>query len=631
MATEMDSISPGFYRECFNIAKSIFIVLDAAGRVVDINQKGCLVLGYSKTEILGKEWFETFLPSHIKTAVREVFDSIVSGRKEAVEQFENEVMTKSGEVRLIAWRNTYLKNKTRQIIGSISSGEDLTDTRRTELERDRLFNYSLDMLCVAGFDGYMKDVNPAWLKALGWTQEELISKPWIEFVHPDDIATTEDALAALVHGQEVQMFNNRYRCKDDTYRWISWNAFPLMDEQLIFAVARDITEKRAVDQQLRESREKLLYSEKMEAIGRLAGGVAHDFNNQLASIVGCADLLRDSLSNRPDLVRYTDIILSAAEYSATLTNQLLAFARKGKYQIVKVDIHQLIEEVLIVLERSIDKEIVLHRELTAKKPFVKGDPSQLKNALLNIAINARDAMMPDGGIVRIRTSDTVMTREECERQRIDASPGPYIRIDIEDTGAGMDEETLPHLFEPFFTTKGAGRGTGLGLASVYGTVSNHKGAITVASTPGKGSRFSLFLPKEETRENRPVVPERKEGGRATVLLVDDEQTVLEAVEMMLQSLNLNVITCRNGPDALDAIQNSPNVDLVILDLVMPDWNGIKTYGELRKINPNVKVLLSSGYSLNGDGQQLLAFGASGFLKKPFRKNELLSVLQPLLA
>ena len=621
------------YRECFEIANALFVILDEQGAVTEINGTACELFGYAKKEILGKNWFDHFLPPELRQGVRDGFDNIMRGDIEVMTQFENVIRTRSGQTRLISWRNTYRRDENGRITGTISFGEDVTDTRRVALERDRLFNYSLDMLCVAGFDGYFKDVNPAWEKTLGWRPDELLSKPWLEFVHPDDLSATENALAELVEGQQVLMLTNRYRCRDGSYRWVSWNSFPLIDERMIIAVVRDVTEKKLISTQLIENRDHRYHSDKMEAIGRLAGGVAHDFNNQLASIVGCADLLQEALSDKPQLHRYTEIILAASDHAAKLTNQLLAFARKGKYRIVSVELHAIIDDVVREVVTDGPPSIEVRLALDAENQMVTGDPTQLKNALLNVAMNAREAM-PEGGELTIRTRNVALTTNDCYRLGIMAPAGGFLIIEVTDSGVGMDSDTMNHIFEPFFTTKGTGRGTGLGLASVYGTLINHEGGIHVISSPGKGSCFTIYLPLPEMQQTDAVSEPgavAPDSSRGTVLLVDDEQTVLEAVDMMLKSFQLNVIACQNGADALDAMQARPDVDLVILDLVMPEWSGMKTYEEIRKVNPEVKVLLSSGYSLDEEAQHLLDVGVSGFLKKPFRKRELLIAIEPLIA
>jgi CheY-like chemotaxis protein len=362
----------------------------------------------------------------------------------------------------------------------------------------------------------------------------------------------------------------------------------------------------------------------MGAIGQLAGGVAHDFNNQLTGILGYAELLAKRLAE-PEAKRSAERIAQAALRASDLTRQLLAFARKGKYLTVTVHVHELIHEVVGLLAHSIDKRIRIEERQGAAVDTVLGDPSQLQNALLNLALNARDAM-PEGGEL------SFVTRIEEHEGDDELPAGRYLAVVVADTGVGMSAEVQGHLFEPFFTTKEPGKGTGLGLAAVYGAVQSHGGAIAVDSAPGRGSAFTIRLPLRRSASSMslPVLAPAKTA-EAHILVVDDEELVRSLLTEMLRGSGYRVTTCADGVEAVDLYRQSwQGIDLVILDMVMPRLGGAETFAALRAVSPSVRVLLSSGYSLGGEAQALLDQGVRGFVQKPFRAADLLRQIGEIL-
>jgi signal transduction histidine kinase/ActR/RegA family two-component response regulator len=373
--------------------------------------------------------------------------------------------------------------------------------------------------------------------------------------------------------------------------------------------ARDAAAARA-----REHEERLRQSEKMQAIGQLAGGVAHDFNNQLMGIMGYAELLADHLESA-SLKRYAEQIIIATNRAADLTKQLLAFSRKGKYLSMPVDTHQIIREVVALLARSIDKRIEIRQELRADPYQVLGDPSHLQNALLNLAVNARDAM-PDGGRITFETSIAELKGDATDPE---ALPGRYLQIAVSDTGSGMDDATMKRIFEPFFTTKEQGKGTGLGLAAVHGAVKSHRGRIEVRSRPGEGSTFVVSLPLPD----QPLVVNGEKPlplvrGAARILVVDDEEVCRALATELLQSLGYAVMTCTDGEEAIRIYRQSwREIDLVILDMVMPRMGGCDTYLAMRQVNPALRAILVSGHSMEGMLHPLLDSGVRAFVQKPF--------------
>ena len=393
---------------------------------------------------------------------------------------------------------------------------------------------------------------------------------------------------------------------------------------LIVAEGRDITDLKEAQSQREALQNQLRHAQKMEALGQLAGGVAHDFNNLLTGILGSAEMLADALpatSPQHALAReITTVSLRAAE----LTRGLLAFSRKGPIRRVVVDLHGLVDETLDLLGRSIDRRIEIVRRLEAGLPTVLADPAQLQNAILNLCVNARDAM-PGGGVLTVATRN-VQVGEDARPDGLPAglAPGSHIELSLTDTGVGMTPEVQQRVFEPFFTTKPTGEGTGLGLAAVYGCLQNHGGAIDLQSQPGQGTTVRLWLATTTASMQEPATADAGDlRGHGHVLVVDDEATVRRFVSAALQKLGYEVSQAGDGAEAVALLtQHGGGIDLVLLDLVMPRMDGEETFRRLREIRPEVPIILSSGFSHSDVTDRLLRQGAVRVLHKPFRVQEL---------
>ncbi|OPY04188.1 MAG: Blue-light-activated protein [Syntrophaceae bacterium PtaB.Bin038] len=376
----------------------------------------------------------------------------------------------------------------------------------------------------------------------------------------------------------------------------------------ICGIARDITQTRQLEAQL-------LQAQKMEAVGTLAGGIAHDFNNLLMGIQGHVSLmLMDVTAEHPHAVHLTgieDMIRSGA----TLTRQLLGFARGGKYEVKPTDLNDLIRKSSDMFGRT-KKEIKITRREQDGLWVVDADCGQIEQVLLNMYVNAWQAM-PGGGELTLSTQNMILDEQYVKPHK--AKPGRYVKISITDTGIGMDAATRQRVFEPFFTTKGRGRGTGLGLASAYGIIRNHGGFITLYSERGQGTTFNLYLPVSASGAVVDAAPERKViKGTETILIVDDEDIVLDVGVEVLKTLGYRVLAARSGPEAIEIYrQKAGEIDMVILDMIMPEMGGGRVFDAMKGINPSVKVLLASGYSLNGQASNILSRGCRGFIQKPF--------------
>jgi PAS domain S-box-containing protein len=398
-------------------------------------------------------------------------------------------------------------------------------------------------------------------------------------------------------------------------------------------IIRDLRSRIETEETLRAIEEHLEHSRKMEAIGQLAGGVAHDFNNILMGIMGNAELLAVLLPEGSKEAERAREILGASEKAAAVTRQLLTFSRKGSFTTELVDLREVVRSVINLISRSIDRRIEVDYRAMDEPAAVMADPSQIENAILNLAVNARDAM-PDGGHLVVTVGRTVIDPESLEALSDELVAGDYVEVTVRDTGIGIPEDLQDRIFDPFFTTKGPGQGTGLGLATAYGCVRNHKGRITVSSEPGLGSEFRVVLPMCDAASDAGAEsfeqPEL-EAGEGHLMVVDDESMVREILRESLQSLGYRVTTCRDGAEALERYRSEgAEIDLVVLDLIMPKLNGADVFRELRKVNPGVRVLLSSGFSPDAESQQLIEEGALGFLVKPFTLGELAETVRHAL-
>jgi nitrogen-specific signal transduction histidine kinase/ActR/RegA family two-component response regulator len=388
-----------------------------------------------------------------------------------------------------------------------------------------------------------------------------------------------------------------------------------------FIIYEDTTERKKLEEQLRQA-------QKMEAIGTLAGGIAHDFNNILTGIMGFASVVHSTLPAGSLLRSDVETIIHSARRGSELTRQLLTFARRDRVKVHPLSLNDIVSEVIGLLEHTIDKAIAIGPHLDENLAIVEGNTGQLHQVLLNLCLNARDAM-PQGGRLIIETRNVTLSEEKA-RAALDLEAGQYVLLGVTDTGIGMGAETQRHLFEPFFTTKGEGRG--LGLAMVYSIVRRHGGAIHVYSEPGQGSTFKVYLPAA-SRSAEDTVPEEVEvvGGSESVLVVDDEEIVRQLLRRILERGGYTVLLATDGIEAEELYaERSTEIDLVVLDIIMPQASGWETYERLRENNPEVKVLLSSGHSENGLAQDILAAGARGFLQKPYDLHAVLRKVREVL-
>lgn len=860
----------------------IFVLFDDRGRFLRWNRNFERATGCASEEVSLRNPIDFFQGEH-RQLISEAMTHVLE-KGEAV--MEADLVSKDGT------KTPYLFTGKRVTLNGnrcvISTGLDMAERNRLEKERNRLFNLSIDMLCIGGFDGRLRQVNPAWSRTFGWSDEELLNRPFIEFIHADDREATVEAAELMMAGHAVHSLENRCQCKDGSYRWISWNSFPLAEERLVFAVARDITERKVSEQKLREaqalllaaieqtpagilianapdvrihlansaavairgdtdepltdityelhpqnwqmlrpdgipfkaedlplsqavlyglvsrnvdaiirnssgeerwilanaapvrnekgeitagvlvfpditelkkaeaelresedkyrriletiadgyhevdlegnltlvndslcdiigySREELLgmnyrqvmdednakriyeaynrvlrtgeahpgfdyeilrkdgatrsvsvsislirdaqgdpsgfrgifrdvtdpkrmegqlrQAAKMEAIGRLAGGVAHDFNNILTAVMGYSTILSEQLPKESPAQEKLNQIGRAAGRAADLTRQLLAFSRKQMLDVRVVDLNGVIADLEKMLQRLIGEDIELTTSLNPSAGHVKADPVQIEQILMNLAVNARDAM-PEGGNLAIETADTFLD-EDYARAHIEVEPGPYVVFTVSDTGRGMDSAILRCIFDPFFTTKEKGVGTGLGLSTVYGIVKQHRGHITVYSEPGRGSTFRVYLPRVEDdlrQEPKALSTESRPGGQETVLVVEDEEMVRGIACEALEMLGYSTLAASDPYEAeVISSRHKGPIHLLLTDVVLPQMDGRSLYRSLAPSRPDMKVLFVSGYTESFIIHRGVLDAGVHFMQKPFTVETLAKKVREVL-
>ena len=487
-------------------------------------------------------------------------------------------------------------------------------------ERNRIWEMSHDLFAIMGFDGYLKAINPAWEATLGIDEATLLAMDFPRQVHPDDHKKVGAMMEKLAKGETVRGFEDRLRHADGSWRWISWTLVPQGD--VFYAVGRDVTAEREAAAELERAQEALRQSQKMEAMGQLTGGVAHDFNNLLTPIVGSLDMLQRKGLGGPREQRLIDGAMQSADRAKTLVQRLLAFARRQPLQPSSVDVGRLVAGMADLIASTSGPQIHVVVDAAQGLPPAKADPNQLEMALLNLGVNARDAM-PEGGTLRISAGlDPVGAGH-----RSGLGPGSYVRLSVADTGVGMDEATLKRAVEPFFSTKGIGKGTGLGLSMVHGLASQLGGALNVESRLGVGTNVELWLPASDLPADRwalaapaPVAPAKA----GTALLVDDEELVRESTADMLEELGYEVVQAASAEAALRLLRDGLRPDVLMTDHLMPGMNGTELAGVVQADLPGLPVLIVSGYA---EAEGIAAHYPR--LVKPFRNSDLAASLAEL--
>jgi len=518
---------------------------------------------------------------------------------------------------------------------SIIEREQTEQALRESEEQYRLLVMNLPSIVYKGYKDWSVEFFDKKVELLlGYSADEFNSKrmKWIDIIVKEDTETARKSIARALKTGTSYVREYRIKSKAGNIHWIQDRGQIVFDNKTeikcFSGVFFDISERKKAEEEKKELQSRLHYAQRMESIGTLAGGIAHNFNNLLMGIIGYTSLMLDETG--ADHNNYTNLksIEELVNSGSKLTRQLLGYAREGKYEIKLLDLNRLVKEISDAFGAA-GKEIVVHQELSENLYQIKADKGQIKQTLLNLYVNAADAM-PKGGNLFLKTMNA--THKDINGKSYDPKPGNYILLTVRDEGAGIDQETMERIFEPFITTKGLAEGTGLGLASAYGIIKNHGGYIDVASEKGNGTTFSIFLPAitEKVKVSK-VLHSELEKGKKAVLLVDDEDVVINVGKQMLKKLGYEVLSSNNGKEGIELYRkNQAKFDMVLLGMVMPDMSGGETYDKLRAINPKIKVLLSSGFSVDGQATEILNRGCNGFIQKPFNLQDLSQKITEIL-
>jgi PAS domain S-box-containing protein len=619
--------SEQLYRTLITAIPDAVVRTDVNGKVVYVNRMALDISGYEPSEIEGKSMLDFIAPEDRPTAIENlqlVFEHVLEPRK-------YHLMNKAGEKIPFEVNSGVLRAADGTAYGIVNVCRDISARRRAEKALNEsekqyrlLFDNANDAIYIAQ-DEQIKFPNPKALEIMGYKGETTPKISFFEHIHPDDRDAARDFYRRTIKGADSQAGTLTFRVVNRVGReyTVQLNAVKILWQGRPAALnfMRDITEQVYLESSLRQA-------QKLESLGTLAGGIAHDFNNLLVGVQGRTSLMLMDLEAGDPFYDHLKSVEDYVRSAINLTQQLLGFARGGKYEIKPTDMNKVLAQSAELFGRT-KKEVVIRTQFDPELRAVEVDRGQIRQVLLNLFVNAWQAM-PGGGELFLRTENVDIKSGDSPSGAL--PPGSYVKVAVTDTGVGIEESTKSRLFEPFFTTKEMGYGTGLGLASSYGIIKNHGGLLMVSSKVGQGSTFSFFLPATQKRvEHTQTVPKELVKGSGYVLLIDDERIVLDVGEQILKRLGYQVYSAPSGPDAIDIYRReSARIDLVILDLIMPGMGGDDIFERLKEINPQVKVILSSGYSVDGKATELLERGCNAFIQKPFSLDELSSKIRTVL-
>ena len=610
----------------WQLSPDLLGALNSEGYFETSNPAWKSLLGWSEQEVASMSIFELLHPDDVERT-RGGFELTQQG--EPAIRFPNRYRCKDGSYRWISWVGIPEDGMV------YCSGRDITEEKTAEAERDRLWTLSEDMLARADYDGAMSAVNPAWTKVLGWSERELLTNPYADIIHPDNVPGVAAALEEMSRTGQPTRFENRILTASGEWKPIGWTVSPEPDGVHFIAVGRDLSEDKARERELTQAQEALRQSQKMEAVGQLTGGIAHDFNNLLAGIGGNLELLELRLGQgrTAGLDRYIGGAQDATRRAASLTQRLLAFSRRQTLDPKPTDINRLIAGMEDLIRRTVGPGIEVEVVGAGGLWLTRVDPSQLENALLNLAINARDAMAGSGGRITIETANKWLD-DRAARDR-ELPPGQYLSLCVTDSGTGMSPDVVAKAFDPFFTTKPIGQGTGLGLSMIHGFVRQSGGQVRIYSEIGKGTTMCLYLPRYsgeldnagDEGETHLADP----GHGETVLVIDDEATVRDLATEILRDAGYAVLEAVDGPSGLKTIQSAARIDLLVTDVGLPGGlNGRQVADAARVTRPDLKVLFITGYAENAAvGNGLLDAGME-VITKPFTITALSNKVREML-
>ena len=608
---------------------AMVLVLDRDGRIIRFNRTCEEVSGYRFTEVQGRFVWDFLIPPEQVEGIRGVFKNLVAGM--FPNTYENYWVAKDGQRKLIAWSNTALLDKDRAVEFVLPTGIDITARRQTEealLQEKKFSDIVINSLpgvfYLCDESGRLLRWNNNEKEMSGYTSEELTNMNMLEFFRED---------RDLVMSKMQEVFDTGSASVEARVYAKSGQSIPFLltgfrmivnDKRYLVGVGIDISERKRLEEQLQ-------HSQKMESIGTLAGGISHDFNNILTAIIGYGSLMKMKMRDDDPLRHYVEQIIASANRAANLTQGLLAYSRKQLLNIQPINLNNIIRKMELLFERLIGEDVELKSILTDQEVIILADAGQIEQVLMNLVTNARDAM-PDGGYVYMETQVVCLDGESAKARDL-REPGTYAVISVTDSGMGMDQKTKERIFDPFFTTKEVGRGTGLGLAMVYGIIKQHNGSLEVESDVERGTTIRIYLPVAETAkgETYPAVSPAIQGGTETILIAEDDKTVRGLVTRILMQCGYTVIEAENGEDAVNKFMaNRGAIKLLLLDVIMPKKNGIEVYEKIRIFEPSIKALFLSGYTADVIQKKGLIEKGLNFLFKPVAMHDLLQKVRSIL-
>jgi PAS domain S-box-containing protein len=599
------------------------------GTITGWNRAAELLFGYTAAEAIGKR-IDIIVPPDRCAEIDDILRRVTAGEK--LEQYETLRLHKDGRIVDVSLSVSPIRSASGEIIGASKTARDISESKWAQHalnqeieERRRIFETSQDLILVTDTRGTFVQVSPSAKTIIGYEPAEMIGRSAMEFIYPDDLENTRNEMRAARHGRQMRNFETRYVHKEGhpvTLTWMGTWSEPVWRH---FFIGRDLTEKQAAEAQIRQV-------QKMDAIGQLTGGVAHDFNNILTVITGTIGILAEAVADKPDLAAIARLIDEAAERGANLTKHLLAFSRKQPLQPTEVDINGLMLEAAKLLHPTLGEHIEITPILAEDAWAAMVDPNQLTTAILNLALNARDAM-PDGGKLTLE-SRNVYLDESYAGMNSEVTVGHYVMVTVSDSGTGILAHLLEKVFDPFFTTKGVGKGTGLGLSMVFGFVKQSGGHIKIYSEEGHGTSVKIYLPRAtgltqtaaEAQAGSKIV-----GGSELILIVEDDAMVRKYVRTQIEGLGYATLAAANAAEALEVIDANAQIDLLFTDVIMPGaMNGRQLVDEAQRRRPGLKTLFTSGYTENAIVHHGRLDSGVLLLAKPYRKSELARMIRTAL-
>jgi PAS domain S-box-containing protein len=637
--TALQESSEQFKRGIMNAPFPIMIHAQD-GEVVRINDAWTKLSGYKHSDIPAtSDWAEKAYGQKmddIKSLISSLFET-----DSIVHEGEFQVRTKAGESRIWDFSSGplgELPDKRRLVI---SMATDITERKLAEEKLSKMkadlqntFDISPGIICVANIEsGFFTKCNPAVTDILGYSAEEFTAKPLLEFVHPDDRQRTIEEVSKQLEGYSIANFHNRYQCKDGSYKWLSWGGTKADNDGNVYAVATDITQLKQAEVERLELEFQLRQKYKMEAVGVMAGGLAHNFNNNLTIILGNLELSKMKLPPQSELEKYLDSAKIATVRSRDLVKQIMTYSRIDAISQTPMQLSLLLNETISLLESTIPSSVKLQQEINpnSDQAYIQADASQIQECLLNLCNNAVHAMEEKGELL-LRLEQVELKQKDI-RARNDCPPGKYLCLSIQDNGCGFPAAIREKIFDPFFTTKNLHEGTGMGLATVQGAVEQHHGMITVESGVGQGTTFNLYFPVVDQPEKEAVAVTEVELQKGTerILLVDDDEMIVNLNEQLLSEMGYQVTAQTDSVEALKIFSaNVDGYDLVMTDQTMPELSGVELIQKIKTLRPEIPTILCTGYSSKVNDEEARQLGISAYLMKPVDFPELLQVIRNVL-